>query len=502
MDPLNSHLIKKLAEDGDTNGLYRMLDHRDPHIQLEAAQALAEMNDLVGWRFLFDAVCAARDPEGQVYAAELLGELGQPRAIPALEEALKKARGETAESIKSALEMIGGSEADAALRRAGYEPVLPRISGNQQTMQFEARYVRRLQPDSQIEFLTAEQHFDHAVGLRDSEFPERALVEVSLALWLSPEWAHAWFLRAVLFEDLERSFEAVLCYRWALELDSSQAEAREALADLELEQEFPPLEADALMAALDSHSWSERRDAAAGLGDLGEDAPAGAVDALIERLSDEDREVRHAAVEALGNIENPRAVEPLLKIEESSWLTRFAILEALAQLRSVDGLSQVLHREMDRIQEHNPIFSSEKDPLLEVEYDRLMEIGVLAFENTHDIPALLSLVEGNAWEDVEEGENPADMESDADRPSHDDEDLEAQANLDSYVDEVAQMASQALERLALPALSTLDGNILHRLAAVPDLTLLDVSGPEESEPVIVQDLSALREAAKAELSKR
>jgi HEAT repeat protein len=502
MDPLNSHLIKKLADDGDANGLYRMLDHRDPHIQLEAAQALAEMDDLLGWQFLFDAVRAARDPEGQVYAAELLGELGQPRAIPALEEALKKARGETAESIKSALEIIGGSEADAALRRAGYEPVLPHITGSQQIMQYEARYVRRLQPDSQIEFLTAEQHFDHAVGLRDSEFPERALVEVSLALWLSPEWAYAWFLRAVLFEDLERSFEAVLCYRWALELDPAQAEAREALADLESEHDFPPLEAETLMADLASHNWSERRDAAAGLGDLGENAPAGAVDGLIELLGDEDREVRHAAVEALGNIENPRAVEPLLKMEESSWLSRFAVIEALAQIRSVEGLSQVLHREMDRIQERNPIFSSQKDPLLEVEYDRLMEIGVLAFENTADIPALLTLVEGNAWGDAEEDEGSSDMERNAEGPYRDDEELEAQANLDSYVDEVAQMASQALERLALPALSTLDGNILRRLAAVPDLTLLDVSGPEEAEPAIVQDLSALREAAKVELSKR
>ena len=99
------------------------------------------------------------------------------------------------------------------------------------------------------------------------------------------------------------------------------------------------------------------------------------MDRLIDLLDDEDREVRHAAIEALGNIGDKRAVLPLSQREESSWLLRFSLIEALAQLGSVDGLVTVLQREMNRDQMRNPVFSAQKDPLLEVEYSRLKRLA-------------------------------------------------------------------------------------------------------------------------------
>jgi hypothetical protein len=36
--------------------------------------------------------------------------------------------------------------------------------------------------------------------------------------------------------------------------------------------------------------------------------------------------------------------------------------------------------------------------LLELEFDLLMETGVLAFEKTGDLQGLLALAEGNRWE--------------------------------------------------------------------------------------------------------
>ncbi len=375
MDLFHSHNIEKMAAEHDLDGLYKLLEDSNKVVRLEAAQALAEMEDGVGWRFLMDAARQTGDPEVQVTAAGMLGDLGHPRAIPVLEEALKRARGETADAIKEAIEAIGGREADDALRRAGYEPVLPYKTGEQVT-NYDAEYVRAILPDtSQVEFLTAEQHLNTAVELREAEMAERGLVEDSLSLWLVPEQAYAWYIRGVLFEDLDRNFEAVLCYRWALELDRSLADAREALDELEEENVLPSLDANLLLADLAARGWSERRDAAAGLGDLGENAPAQAADRLIELLDDEEREVRHAAIEALGNIGDRRAVLPLMQREEGSWLLRFAIIESLAQLGSVDGLVTVLRREMNRVQERNPVFSSHKDPLLEVEYDRLMELA-------------------------------------------------------------------------------------------------------------------------------
>jgi HEAT repeat protein len=512
MDLFGANNIEKMVAEHDMDGLYRLLEHSRSTTRLEAALALAEMNDGAGWRYLMDAVRQAGDPDSQAIAVSMLGDLGHPRAIPVLEETLKKTRGELADIIKEALQAIGGREADDALRRAGYEPVLPHMSGNQQLMEYEGDYVRAIVPDtSHIQFLTAEQHLNNAVELREAEMAERGLVEDSLALWLSPEWAYAWYLRGVLYEDLERSYEASLCYQWALEIEPGQAEAREALADLKQEHIFPPLDPDVLIVELASREWNARRDAAAGFGELGEKAPEHAVDRLVDLLDDEDREVRHAAIEALTSIGDRRAVLPLLQHEEGSWLLRFGIIEALAQLGSVDGLATVLRREMKQIQERNPVFSSHKDPLLEVEYDRLMEIGVLAFERAGNVPSLLDLVEGNAWEDVSSnvdadeygGESYFDA-AQADGSVEDEEDLEADEDLDSYVDEVAQMASLALERLATPILAGLDKETLRRLTAVPDLSLLDVTEDDQAEPQpnIIHDLSALREAAKAELARR
>ncbi len=540
MDHFGASNIEKMVSEHDMEGLYRLLEHRDSATRLEAALALAEMDDGAGWRFLMDAVANPADPESQAVAASMLGDLGHPRAIPVLEEALKKARfktdRKTAEALKEALESIGGRDADDALRRAGYEPVLPHMTSNLQVVDYDGEYVPSVMPDtSQVEFLSAEEHLNNAVSLRESELAERGLVEDSLALWLSPEMAYAWYIRGVLYEDLERDFEASLCYRWALELDPSQADAREALDDLTSDREkvLPEMVPSMLMADLSSRDWAERRDAAAGLGELEENAPEGAVDRLINLLDDEDREVRHAAIEALGSIGDKRAIEPLSQRDESSWLLRFALIEALAQLGSVDGLVTVLQREMNRDQMRNPVFSAQKDPLLEVEYGRMMEIGVLAFEKTGDLNGLLTLVEGNAWEEVdeEEAEGVASEEeeytaegfvSGEDEDYEDDEDLEADEDLESYVDEVAQMVSLALERLATPNLSTLDVATLNRLAVVPDLSLLVMTGEEEDtdanafeedmededvsvyepELTVIHDLSALREAAKAELSRR
>ena len=232
--------------------------------------------------------------------------------------------------------------------------------------------------------------------------------------------------------------------------------------------------------------------------------------------------MRHAAIEALGNIGDKRAVPPLSLRDESSWLLRFALIEALAQLGSVEGLVAVLKREMNRDQMRNPVFSAQKDPLLEVEYSQLMEIGVLAFEKTGDLDGLLTQAEGNAWEEEADEENDQEEEYAAegfstggeDEYDADDEDMEADEDLESYVDEVAQMASLALERLATPRLPTLDVPSLRRLAAIPDLSLLELSGEDDegdgqsdggaSEPelTVIHDLSALREAAQAELSRR
>jgi hypothetical protein len=157
---------------------------------------------------------------------------------------------------------------------------------------------------------------------------------------------------------------------------------------------------------------------------------------------------------------------------------------------------------MDRIQERNPIFTGNKDPMIEIEYERLLEVGALAFEQTEDLEGLLAEAEsrGQGYEPDEDGEWEYDdaMEEDVEEL-----DEELDENMHDYVNEVGLMMSLALERLALPQLKTIDNATLIRLSEVPDLTLLDVSEetvqPEES---VVHDFSALRQAAKEELHAR
>lgn len=505
--------IEKMAEEHDYDGLYRALTHRDMIVRLQAAQALADMDDGTGWRFLMETVQQPGDVEARTIAAAMLGELGHPRAVPVLGEELMKLRfapvsDEFAEALHKALETINTPEAEEALRKAGYEPVLP--VQHHTVIEYDAHYVRPvLHQTEEIKFRTAEEHLNSAVELREAEMTERGLVENSIALWLSPAWGYAWYIRGVLFEDLDRNYEAILAYRQTVELDPTQTDAKEALEELLREDPPKTEDADQFILDLGSRSWEDRRNAAAGLGDLalrGDPRPGEVVDALIKLLGDEEREVRHAAITTLGLLDNHRALLPLQTLEESSWLVRFAILETLSQLGSVEGLITALRSEMDLIQQRNPVFSTQKDPLLEVEYETLMEVGVRALEKTGDVEALLGIAEGNAWEETDEEEEAFEDDSTTGGesyylPGNEEADEEAEEDLTSYVDEVAQMAVTALERLAIPKLPKLDDELLQRLAGVPDLTLIDLS-QEQAEPVIVKDLSALRQAAQAEINRR
>jgi hypothetical protein len=292
-------------------------------------------------------------------------------------------------------------------------------------------------------------------------------------------------------------------------LDPSQADARDALSELESEESFLPVDIMVLAPELTSRSWRERRDAAAGLADLATKDPGMVLSytsLLVDLLADEEREVRLPAILALGQIGESSAVDPLIELQESSWLLRFSIIEALSRLGSVDGLVTRLRGEMERIQDRNPVFSSHRDPLVEVEYDRLMEIGVLALERTGSLEDLVELAEANAWEDADEENSESagdDWQADelVDGYLEDEED-EPEEDLTSYVDETALMVAYALERMAKPRLTALEAALLRRLAEIPDLTLLDLSEETgEEELTVVYDFSSLREAAIIELSK-
>ena len=523
MDLSGQTRILKMVEEKDYNGLRVLLEQSNPVISLQAAQALAELGDGSGWRYLEDALRNPGDLNLRTAAALLLGELGDQRAIPVLRDTLIKltspASGKLANTICLALESIGTPEAEEALREAGYQPVLP--EQHHTVIEYDNRYVKAVSPQAtELRFLSAETHLNNAVELREAELAERGLVECNIALWMKPDWSYAWYVRGVLLEDLGRPLEALLAYRRAYQLDPSHTETRDTLAEIEEQVVFDEKEPADLLNDLANGSWQERRDAAALLSNTNDSGMTGG---LVLALQDSEREVRHAALEALSRnayrLQDPEAVvTAVLEMQESSWLLRFTRLYALSQMRTVEGLVAALAGEMERIHRENLIFRAQKDPLLEVEYELLQEVGILALEDTEDVESLLVITEENAWEEVDEEEDASLYDEETLEKLEEDEDwidedlmaemeeaaAEAEESLNSYVDETAELVAAALDRLAKRKMTELPAEIVQRLSEVPDLSLLDITveDPSAQDLVTIYDLTALRAAATAELSRR
>jgi hypothetical protein len=124
------------------------------------------------------------------------------------------------------------------------------------------------------------------------------------------------------------------------------------------------------------------------------------------------------------------------------------------------------------------------------------------------VAGLLDQAEGNLWEEQDEDETPEpqgaqNLAGYEDDYNEEDEEFEGEADEDllSYVDETGLMIAQALERLAAQRLAELPPPLLQRLAATPDLTLLDATD-EDSQPAVVHDFASLRAAAVEELRRR
>jgi HEAT repeat protein len=83
----------------------------------------------------------------------------------------------------------------------------------------------------------------------------------------------------------------------------------------------------------DEYHEFTRRDAAIALGDIGDTM---AIEPLVAALGDEDEEVRNRAAEALGKIGDPRAIGPIVsKLKSDRWLssrTKWYMIRALAEI--------------------------------------------------------------------------------------------------------------------------------------------------------------------------
>jgi len=101
-----------------------------------------------------------------------------------------------------------------------------------------------------------------------------------------------------------------------------------------------------LIAQLGDKNWRVRRAAIDALGKIGDPQ---AVQPLIKALSDRDLRVRQSAANALGEIGNPQAVEALIKaLEDENWFVRQSAIKALGKTDDPQAIQSLIKALIDR----------------------------------------------------------------------------------------------------------------------------------------------------------
>ncbi|MBD3286677.1 hypothetical protein GF359_08770 [candidate division WOR-3 bacterium] len=119
----------------------------------------------------------------------------------------------------------------------------------------------------------------------------------------------------------------------ALAREEPKKKCCHAMALVQIGEPAVPALAKLLIPQDDEYNMFTRREAAFALGDIGDTA---AVEPLIEALDDEDFDVLNRVAEALGKIGDCRAIGPIVyELESNRWLinrTRWFMIEALAEI--------------------------------------------------------------------------------------------------------------------------------------------------------------------------
>ena len=186
----------------------------------------------------------------------------------------------------------------------------------------------------------------------------RKTLLVALALVLAAG-GFAWYWQATavhrqvnaLLAEL-REDEPGLAERWLIKLGLMR-DRRTGRAWNEVAEDLAKLGRSAageLIRALRDRDWRVRCAAVQALGDLGD--PRG-VEPLIAALKDESRLVRYTAAWALGELGDARGVEPLIAaLNDGDWALRYCAARALGKLgdaRAVGPLKELLSDENEDV---------------------------------------------------------------------------------------------------------------------------------------------------------
>jgi HEAT repeat protein len=278
----------------------------DENIRVASAEALGKIKDRRAVSPLLD--CLMRDNQGWLgyAAAEALGEIGDDQALEPLIAAL--GRGSLRESVLESIGKIGNVNTLIPLIAGISDPL--RIVREVATVALTAIYRKSSHDDRERMIRTVR---DNTTD-RDVAFLEEMLTASTGALQTSAVAVLGWAGR-------HTSIQKLLAL---LKEEDLEEPITEALKNIDGDQ------VQLLLGYLSNDNALVRRTAARALGEIG---GPGVEDSLINLLMDENGHVRSATAEALGHLRSRQAVKPLLDLLTDEYASvQESAIQALAEI--------------------------------------------------------------------------------------------------------------------------------------------------------------------------
>lgn len=339
------------------------LNNGDKNVRRAAATALGQLNDARAVEHLV-ATLADRSPQVKEAAAMALGNLGDARAVQPLTAMLRDRNVRVKQAAAVALGKLGDVRAADSL-------VLV-LQDLESQIKKEAGDALRQLGGEVIEPLRA--------ALQDGDEVARLTATAALGeIWSLPDM--------------------VLLGSSSWKARTSGAQALGQVRDLRI--------VEPLVAALKDSSENVREAVVKALAQVGD---MRAVESLIATLSDRDEGVRQAAITALGQLRDVRAVEPLITVlqryGEDTMSIAFAAIGRIWSLPDVGRLGRTSSRERaDGAQALGQLRDVRAvEPLIELLYDPTWSVRMAAAEALGQIgevravePLITLLLDRKAW---------------------------------------------------------------------------------------------------------
>ena len=323
--------IEKMLTRQDVEGLIKALKHKDFEVRKGAADALGKIG---GTKAVESLIGALRDEDRDVRmeAAKALGEIGNARAVGPLINAMADKNTDVRKASEKALVEIAGRIGPLAKAAVPVLTEALRSAEDKDVRRSAALALAKIGPaaKSSVPALTMALGDDNP---KVREASARALDKIGV----DEETTRAALLKRL--KDSNAKVRKVAAAAIGGELGNiyTQVERLKAAYDWDAAARLAKIGKAAVPALVDTLNYQGRDSsfarggAAEALGEIGDTR---AVEPLIQALKDKDYDVRRHAAEALGEIGDTRAVGPLLQaLKDKDDAVRRYGAEALGEVR-------------------------------------------------------------------------------------------------------------------------------------------------------------------------